>query len=101
VSILQQQLAPPPLFNTSARLLLEASQRQAKLQRFRVVPLHLEMGTITSFGPHNGPMVSGRNDLITAMALALVRANQDPAALVGLLELAWMVIGMQLIVWYL
>jgi hypothetical protein len=56
------------------------------------------MDTIASFEPHNFPMVSGRNDLTTAMVLALVRANQDPAALVGLLGLAWMVIGMQIIV---
>jgi hypothetical protein len=84
MSILKQQLAPPPLFNTSTRLLVEASQRQAHLQRFRVIPCHQEMGTIASFEPHNFPMVPGRNDLVTAMALALVRVNQDPAALLGL-----------------
>jgi hypothetical protein len=84
VSILQQQLAPPPLFNTSTRLLVEAPPRQARLQRLRVVPLHQEMGTIASFELHNFPMVPGRNDLVTAMALALFWANQDPAALDGL-----------------
>jgi hypothetical protein len=63
---------------------VEASQRQDRLQRFRVVSLHQEMGTIGSFEPHNVSMVSGRNDLVTAVTLALFRAKQDPAAFVGL-----------------
>jgi hypothetical protein len=74
----QVQFAPPPLFHGSANHLMEAHH----LQQLRMARLRQEMHGLTSFGQHHIPIVSGpENVSIAAMALALSRAQQDPAAL--------------------
>jgi hypothetical protein len=86
----QAQFAPPPLFRTSAGLLIEAqhqaqiqAQAQAQLQQqLRMAPLfYPEMHMVAGFGQHH--MVSGPQNVSSAasMALAFSRAEQDQAAL--------------------
>jgi hypothetical protein len=76
------QFAPPPLFHGSANRLMEAHQTQAHLQHLHMARLREEMQGLTSFGQQNIPMISGHQNVsIAAMALALSRAQQDPASL--------------------
>jgi hypothetical protein len=82
----QAQFAPPPLFRSSASLLMEAHLAQAQLQQLRMVPFYPEMQMGAGFGQHHIPMVSDpQNVTSTAMALALSRVfsrvDQDQAAL--------------------
>jgi hypothetical protein len=78
----QAQLAPPPLFQTSANYLMEARQAQAQahLQHLRVACLREEMQVLASFGQQNMSMVSDRHASPAMMAIALPRAQQDSAA---------------------
>jgi hypothetical protein len=87
----QVQFVPPPLFRSSASLLVEAQQNQAQLQQLRMVPFYPDMHTIPGFGQHNIPMASGidfgqryipmvgcpQYDPSTAIALALSHIEQD------------------------
>jgi hypothetical protein len=78
----QAQFAPPPLFRSSASLLMEAQQAQAQLQQLHMVPFYPEMHMVAGYGQHHIPMMPGPpNVSSTAMALALSRIEQDQAAL--------------------
>jgi hypothetical protein len=74
----QVQFAPPPLFRSSASLLMEARQAQAQL---RMVPFYPETHTIPGFGRYHIPMVSAPQNIssTTAMALAFSCMEQDQA----------------------
>ena len=84
---LQQQFAPPPLFRTSAGLLMEA-QHQAQVQarahaqlqqQLRIAPLYYpEMQMVAGFGQHHIPMVPGPP---SAASMAFAFSQQDQAAL--------------------
>jgi hypothetical protein len=86
----QAQFAPPPLFRTSAGLLIEAQHQaqiqahaQAQLQQqqqLRMTPLfYPEMHMVAGFGQHH--MVPQNVSSATSMALAFSRSEQDQAAL--------------------
>jgi hypothetical protein len=93
----QVQFAPPPLFSSSANLLMEAQQAQAQAQRqqLRMVPFYQDMHTVAGFGQQNIPMASDidfgqrhmpmvgwpQYDPSTAIALALSHIEQDQATL--------------------
>jgi hypothetical protein len=72
------QFAPPPLFRSSASLLMEARQAQAQL---RMVPFYPDMHTVPGFGRHHIAMVSAPQNIssATAMALAFSCMEQDQA----------------------
>jgi hypothetical protein len=85
----QTQFAPPPLFRTSAGLLMEAqhqhqaqvqAQAQAQLQQqLRMAPLYYpEMHMASGFGQHHIPMVPGPP---SAASMAFAFSQQDQAAL--------------------
>jgi hypothetical protein len=78
----QAQFVPPPLFRSSAGLLMEAQQAQAQLQQLRMVPFYPDYMIAGGYGQHHHmPLVSGpQNVSSAAMALALSRAEQDQAA---------------------
>jgi hypothetical protein len=84
----QTQFAPPPLFRTSAGLLIEAQHQaqiqahaQAQLQQqLRMAPLYYpEMHMASGFGQHHTiPMVPGPP---SAASMAFAISQQDQAAL--------------------
>jgi hypothetical protein len=80
----QAQFIPPPLFRSSASLLMEAQQAQAQAQlqqQLRMVPSFYPDYMIAGYGQHHPPLVSGpQNVSSAAMALAFSRAEQDHAA---------------------
>jgi hypothetical protein len=78
----QVRVAPPPLFRSSASLLMEARQaQQARLQQLRMVPFYPDMHTVPGFGQHHIPMVSAPQNIsnANAMALAFSCLEQDQA----------------------
>jgi hypothetical protein len=93
------QFAPPPLFSSSANLLMEAQQAQAQAQaqrqQLRMVPFYQDMHAVAGFGQQNIPMASDidfgqrhmsmvgwpQYDPSTAIALALSHIEQDQATL--------------------
>jgi hypothetical protein len=88
----QTQFAPPPLFRTSAGLLIEAQhqaqvQAQAQLQQqLRMTPLfYPEMHMVAGFGHHHIPMVPPPQNVSSAASMALVAYSrvkqEDQAAL--------------------
>jgi hypothetical protein len=78
----QPNVASPPLFHTSANILMEArhaQQGQTYFQRLRKIPFPAEMQMVAGLGQYR---VSGRQDDSTkARALALSCVEQDQAAL--------------------
>jgi hypothetical protein len=89
----QGQLAPPPLFRSSASLLQQQAQTQAQAQaqfqhQLRMLPFYPETGMGASFGQNHIPMVSGAQHASSAaMALAFSRIEQDQATLARSLSL--------------
>jgi hypothetical protein len=83
----QTQFAPPPLFRTSAGLLIEAQhqaqvQAQAQLQQqLRMAPLfYPEMHMVAGFGHHHIPMVPAPQNGPSAASMALAYSDQASLA---------------------
>jgi hypothetical protein len=79
----QAQFAPPPLFRSSASLLVEAQHAQARLQQLRMSQFYPGTHMTAGFGQHHIPMVAVPQNFsnAAAMAMALSHIEQDQAAL--------------------
>jgi hypothetical protein len=78
----QMHFTPPPLFRSSASLLIEARQAHAHLQQLRMVPFYPDMHMVPGYGQYPIPMVSAPqyDPSATSLALAFSRIEEDEAA---------------------